>query len=115
MIAVTDKGGSLKGVDEATTISELKRFIVALDDGTANIAILKQLALLCSCNAVHEDLSDPNVSFSFPLSPTPMTGKFSRIGAKKTIWDEEKLFDRMFGVLMNYLTLERVCLTFHFS
>ena len=106
---VIDKGSPFKGADDKHKLSELKRFISALEDGSADVTILKKLALLCRDTALHEDLSEMNTVFSFPATPSPLNLQFNGGSLKATIWDEEKLFDRMFDALMSFLTAQKVC------
>lgn len=110
---VIDKGSPFKGADEKTKVSELKRFITALADESADITILKKLALLSMENPVQEDLSEMSAAFSFPATPSPLNLQFKRGALKTTIWDEEKLFDRLFNALMQYLTYQKVSLEFN--
>ncbi|THH11551.1 hypothetical protein EW145_g600 [Phellinidium pouzarii] len=106
-MSLVDKGSPLRGTDPAAQVMELKCLVSALEDGTADVSILKKLALLCLDNAVHDSISEMSTSFSYPSSPSPMVGKLAKLGSKISIWDNEKIFDRMFDALMNFLTLER--------
>lgn len=109
-VLVVDKGSPLKGADQETQLAELRRFISALEDGTADVAILKKLALVCIDNPVHDESSEENTSFSFLTTPTPANGRLGT-NTKGSLWDKnEKVFDRMFEALMRFLTLERVWL-----
>lgn len=105
---MTDKGSPLTGMSRPAQLVELKRVISALEDGTADISTLKDLAHLCSDNPVQENglLDTMNLSeSSYPDSPTPIIKK---LGGSKTIWEEEKIFNRMFNALLAYLSVDRV-------
>lgn len=108
MYPVTDKGSPLTGMSRSAQLVELNRVISALEDGSADISTLKDLAHLCSDNPVQENglLDTMNLSeSSYPDSPTPIIRK---LGGSKTIWEEEKIFNRMFNALLAYLSVDRV-------
>ena len=104
---VIDKGGSLKGADRDTQLNELLRCVSALEDGSADVAVLKKLALLCLDNPVHDDAPNMNDS-SFPITPSPTDNGFGTMNVEDTIWNNEKIFDRLFDALMKYLSPSRV-------
>lgn len=110
---VIDKGAPLKATGAGSDKPELKRCVVALEQGTADVSVLKKLALLSRDHPARDDLtlSGLSMSMSFPASPTPM-GNMPKLGlGESNIWTEEKLFDRLFSGLMEYLKQEKV-LTF---
>lgn len=93
-------------MDRPSQLAELKRIISGLEDGSASASALKDLALLCSDNQVQTGPLDLGLSISsYPDSPTPVVRK---LGDGKTVWDEEKIFDRMFNALLEYLSAEQV-------
>ena len=108
-----DKGTPLKELTSSSKQSELKRYVEALEQDTCDVAILKKLALLsCDCPA-RDDLSLSGMSSSFPASPTPK-GKMPKLGLGETsIWSDEKLFDRLFAGLMEYLAKDKVRSVLH--
>ncbi|KAI5120906.1 hypothetical protein M0805_002886 [Coniferiporia weirii] len=106
-ISLVDKGSPYRDTDHATQLSELKSFVTALENGTADTSVLKKLAMLCLDNSVPDDYSEMSTSFSFSGSPSPMAKKLAKLNLRKTIWDEEKIFIRMFDALLGYLTVER--------
>ncbi|KAI9067582.1 hypothetical protein FKP32DRAFT_1588408 [Trametes sanguinea] len=79
-------------------------FIVALEDGTADISVLKKLARLCSKNPSHEPLSPVSPGFSAPLTPSPMNIPARPLETGKVdYWAQDKLFDRLFSALVKFL------------
>ncbi|CDO74043.1 hypothetical protein BN946_scf185043.g93 [Trametes cinnabarina] len=79
-------------------------FIVALEDGSADVAVLKKLARLCSKNPVHEPLSPVSPGFSAPLTPSPMDLAARPLATGKAdYWAQDKLFDRLFSALVKFL------------
>ena len=110
--AVIDKSSPFKHTDMVSASAEVKRCISALQSGEADTTILKSLALLCLNNPVNEDSNELKSSFSIPSSPSPMTVNFNKLRlspVEPMIWDEEKLFDRLFHALLAFLTPGRVC------
>lgn len=100
-------------MDRSTQLEELKRILVALEAGSADVKALKNLALLCSDNAVPDGHPELFISSSsFPDSPTPAKRTLGNGAKDKSIWDEEKIFDQTFDALLSYLTLERVCIRY---
>ncbi|OSC99183.1 hypothetical protein PYCCODRAFT_1480052 [Trametes coccinea BRFM310] len=79
-------------------------FIVALEDGTADISVLKKLARLCSKNPSHEPLSPVSPGFSAPLTPSPMNIPARPLESGRVdYWAQDKLFDRLFSALVKFL------------
>ena len=109
---VIDKGNPFKGMDNSSKIAELKKHISSLEAGTTTVDGLKRLAMLCYDSPVHEDLSDGlDTAFSFPQSPTPLSMRFNQLrlnSVASSIWDEEKIFDRLFLSLLQFLSPEKV-------
>ncbi|KAJ2965535.1 hypothetical protein NUW54_g14086 [Trametes sanguinea] len=84
-------------------------FIVALEDGTADISVLKKLARLCSKNPSHEPLSPVSPGFSAPLTPSPMNIPARPLETGKVdYWAQDKLFDRLFSALVKFLDPHKV-------
>jgi hypothetical protein len=90
---------------------ELNGFILALEDGKADVNVLKKLALLCSEYPVAEDeLPSP------PLTPSQKyatLGSNSLVGTsnrapKTDIWNGGKLFDKLLAALIQFLQLDKV-------
>ncbi|KAI0751370.1 clasp N terminal-domain-containing protein [Daedaleopsis nitida] len=82
----------------------LQPYIAALDQGSADVPVLKNLARLCTQNPVHEPLSPVSPAFSVPLTPSPLDG-FARqlTPSRSDYWRQDKLFDRLFNALVKFL------------
>ncbi|OCB84439.1 hypothetical protein A7U60_g8425 [Sanghuangporus baumii] len=106
-VCLIDKGSPLKGSDQDTQLRALKNCISALEDGSADAATLKKLALLCLDNPVLDEASDMSLSSSFLASPTPRNGRLEKLQTEESIWRKEKLFDRMFDALKKFLTPDK--------
>ncbi|KAH9894282.1 clasp N terminal-domain-containing protein [Cubamyces lactineus] len=82
----------------------VKACIVALEDGSADVSVLKKLARLCSQNPAHEPLSPVSPGFSVPLTPSPMDGAARPLTSSKSdYWTHDKLFDHLFSALVKFL------------
>lgn len=93
-------------MDRSSQLAELKRIVLALEENSAGVSALKDLAFICSDNTVPDGMLNISISASsFPESPTPAVRK---LGEARTIWDEEKIFNRMLSALLGYLSAERV-------
>ncbi|KAI0771878.1 clasp N terminal-domain-containing protein [Trametes elegans] len=82
----------------------LKAHMVALEQGSADVAVLKQLARLCSQNPAHEPLSPVSPGFPAPHALSPLDG-VGRTQASSTAdcWTQDKLFDHLFTALVKFL------------
>lgn len=103
---VIDKGSPLKENDLDTQLSELKKCVSKLEDSTAGAAIMKKLALICADNPVDDRLDDV-VSFSLPAG-AHISKKIPRLNSQDSIWTKDKVFDRMFDALLDFLTPDKV-------
>ncbi|RDX53151.1 hypothetical protein OH76DRAFT_76865 [Lentinus brumalis] len=83
----------------------LKTYIAPLEQGTADVPVLKKLARLCMQNAVHEPLSPISTAFSVPLTSSPLDGFGGRQRSPSTseYWRQDRLFDQLFNALVNFL------------
>lgn len=91
--------------------AELKRHITALENDDVDVMVLKKLAWLCVENPVHEEPSEFKSGFALPMSPSPASMIFDNVPSLvSTLWEEEKLFDRMFNALLKCLTSNKVSL-----
>ena len=83
---------------------ELNSYIDALEHGTADIRVLKKLALLSMASPMDEPIS--------PISPALTGSQFgtahSLLSLKPDLWDQDKAFERLFISLMHYLDPARV-------
>ncbi|KAI0080767.1 hypothetical protein K474DRAFT_1657611 [Panus rudis PR-1116 ss-1] len=86
---------------------ELNEYIQQLEQGSADIAMLKRLVLFCRQNPVNEPLSPISPALSDPLSPTPLFKASSHPSLKSDLWTQDKTFDRLFDALVNYLNPNR--------
>ncbi|KAI0356623.1 hypothetical protein OH77DRAFT_1423568 [Trametes cingulata] len=86
----------------------LNTYIVALEEGSADVAALKKLARLCSQNPAHEPLSPVSPGFAVPLTPSPLDGAARPLPTSKSdYWTQDKLFDRLFAALVKFLDPRR--------
>ncbi|CAA7260161.1 unnamed protein product [Cyclocybe aegerita] len=83
-------------------VQELDGLIASLDSGQADVATLKQLALICMANTV-ADLPSPPLSLeTFPTSPTPLDTSRSIPALYSDIWEKNNTFDKLFKALIKY-------------
>ncbi|OJT13545.1 Protein STU1 [Trametes pubescens] len=82
----------------------LKASVVALEDGSADVAALKKLARLCAQNPAHDPLSPVSPGFAVPLTPSPMDRVARPLVTHQTdYWTQDKLFDHLFTALVKFL------------
>jgi CLIP-associating protein 1/2 len=107
---VRSQVASDKSTGPATLEQELDELISELDNGDADVAALKRLALICQ-ETTSSDLSSPPLSPDgrHPSSPTPLVPSLSTNQLYSNIWEKNKTFERFFKALMTYLDPERVC------
>ncbi len=88
----------------------LKTYIAPLEQGTADVPVLKKLARLCMQNAVHEPLSPISTAFSVPRTSSPLDGFGGRQRSPSTseYWRQDRLFDQLFNALVNFLDPRKV-------
>lgn len=88
---------------------ELNEHIAALERGTADVRVLKKLALLCIASPVNEPISPISPNLSGPLSPSAQFGhSHSLLSLKSDLWEQDKVFERFFSALIQYLDPARV-------
>ena len=88
----------------------LKTYITPLEQGSADVPVLKKLARLCMQNPVHEPLSPVSPAFSVPLTPSPLDGYARQLSPSKSdYWRQDRLFDQLFNALVNFLDPRKVC------
>ncbi|THH33792.1 hypothetical protein EUX98_g406 [Antrodiella citrinella] len=87
--------------------TELNVCVSTLENGTTDVQVLKQLALLCKANPVNEPMSPISPGYSDPLSPSPLFGNgkasSSELVLKSDLWTQEKAFDRLLNGLIKFL------------
>ena len=87
----------------------LKSFVVALEQDTADVAVLKKLAQLCMQNPVIEPLSPVSPAFAIPLTPSPLDGSARQLAQTNSdYWTQDRLFDQLFNALVRYLDPQKV-------
>ena len=88
----------------------LQTFVSALEQGSADVPVLKKLAQLCVRNPVQEPRSPGLPAFSVPLTPSPVDG-FARqlTSSDSEFWTQDKLFEQLFNALVRYLDPKKVC------
>lgn len=88
---------------------ELNDCIAALEQGPADVLVLKKLAHICRQNPVNEPISPISPDFSDPQSSSPLFGGTRGLPSlKPDLWHQDKAFERLFSILMKYLDPTRV-------
>ncbi|KAJ3513329.1 hypothetical protein NLJ89_g3009 [Agrocybe chaxingu] len=92
----------VSAIVSAERVQELDGLIASLDNGEADVATLKRLALICMANTV-ADLPSPPLSLeTFPTSPTPLDTSRSIPALYSDIWEKNNAFDKLFKALIKY-------------
>lgn len=87
--------------------SQLPGFIAALEAGTADAELLKQVVYFCIAHPATSGPLSP-VSTGFPGSPSPFfSSRPGAGGGTSDVWADDKVFGKFFGALKEYLTPER--------
>ena len=102
---VTNEEAALRAGEAADRQSELEEYIAALEQGPADVRVVKKLALFCREHPVNEPISPISPDFSVPLSPSPLFGNGR---ARSELWNRDKAFERLFSALLEYLDPARV-------
>ncbi|EIN10669.1 hypothetical protein PUNSTDRAFT_142631 [Punctularia strigosozonata HHB-11173 SS5] len=105
-MSLIQHGTPLKAVETDDRIHELTRYISALEEGEADIAVLQKLALLSVENPCSDSMSPVTSTGSLvdPMSPSPFMGSSRSLPSLFIdMWSKGKNFDRLFRALMNYL------------
>lgn len=93
------------GVDAAT---ELQGYIAALDQGTADVSILKKLTMFCVAHPSVDAISPLSSSLSMPASPSPFISSAGILPSlKPELWTENKSFSRLFNALQKFLSPDK--------
>ncbi|KAI9510431.1 clasp N terminal-domain-containing protein [Russula earlei] len=96
---------ALSVVDAAT---ELQGYITALDQGTADVSILKKLATFCVAHPSVDAISPLSSSLSMPASPSPFITSAGLLPSlKPELWTENRSFTRLFNSLQKFLTPDK--------
>lgn len=91
----------------------LSRYITELSNDIAEVDTLKKIALLCSEYPYQTD--EESQSQSYLATPSPLSGKNKNLERSLTsnIWAKDtKIFGRLFEVLIQYLSTEKVSFMF---
>ena len=90
----------------------LQTLLAELEQGSADVPVLKKLARLCTQNPVHEEPRSPaSPAFSVPLTPSPVDGSARQLSSSDSeFWLRDKLFDRLFNTLLRVLDPRKVSL-----
>lgn len=90
------------------SVRELQGYISALEEGSADVLVLKKLAGLCMQHRVDEPMSPLSPAFSVPVSPSPAFGSSRSLPSLKSeLWTVHKNFDRLFNALIKFLDPQR--------
>lgn len=102
---VTNEEAGLRAGEGADRQEELEGYIAALEQGPADVRVVKKLALFCREHPVNEPISPISPDFSMPLRPSPLFGNGR---ARSELWNRDKAFERLFSALLEYLDPARV-------
>ena len=103
-MAVAHEDGAAPDREEA-----LKGFVAALEQGSADVPVLKKLAQLCSQNPVQEPRSPGLPAFSVPLTPSPVDGFARQLSpSRSAFWAHDRLLDQLFNALVRFLDPRKV-------
>ena len=90
--------------------AELNGYISALEEGLADVLVLKKLVHLCRQNPVNEPISPISPDFSDPATPSPLFGRTRTLPTLRSdLWHQDKSFERLFNAVVQYLDPARVC------
>jgi len=94
------------GIDAAT---ELQGYITALDQGIADVSMLKKLATFCVAHPSVDAISPLSSSLSMPASPSPFISSAGILPSlKPELWTENRSFSRLFNALQGFLSPDKV-------
>ena len=112
LFIVASQRRGFKAEDRLADVARLQEFVVALNDGSADVRTLKDLALFCMSHPSTEPISPLSTSLSIPASPSPLQINLAgSVLHKGDIWTADKNFDKLFKALEKFLQQpERVCL-----
>ena len=105
-LAVAADRTPLREQDIADRVRELQDHISALEQGSADVLVLKKLALLCAQTLVpsEEPTSPLSPAFSVPLTPSPLIGSSQALSfLASDLWKQNKNIDRLLNALLEFL------------
>ncbi|KZT72610.1 hypothetical protein DAEQUDRAFT_722772 [Daedalea quercina L-15889] len=92
------------GEEHADREEELQEYISALEQSSADIPALRNMALLCTQIPVIEASSPTSPDFAAPLTPSPAIGSSDSLPSfAKGFWSLRKNLDRLFDALVSFL------------
>ncbi|KAL6299119.1 clasp N terminal-domain-containing protein [Sparassis latifolia] len=101
-MSLLSDGSPLLSVEDSGR--ELQGYISVLEQGLADVRVLKKLAGLCTQNRVDESMSPVFPAFSVPATPTPLAGSSRALPPLTSdLWTPQKNFDRLFNALIKFL------------
>ncbi|KAA1466154.1 hypothetical protein DENSPDRAFT_862277 [Dentipellis sp. KUC8613] len=107
-MALLNQKKMFRDSDASHYASELKRYIDALDDGSADVAMLKNMALFCASHPTVDPISPLSSSLSMPASPSPFISASSSLQSlKPDVWSESRGFERLWSGLKKFVVPER--------
>ena len=93
--------------------AELQGYIVALDQVTADVSTLKNLATFCVAHPSMDAISPLSSSLSMPASPSPFISSAGILPLlKPELWTENRSFSKLFSALQKFLSPDKVGLEF---
>ncbi|ESK97479.1 heat repeat containing protein [Moniliophthora roreri MCA 2997] len=96
-------------LSDADINAQLQTWIQALDEGTADQTVLRQLVYLCLENPAYGDetgmMSPLSPDVGLPGSPSPFvsSNSLSSLGLHADLWEKNRNFDRLFTTLIKWL------------
>lgn len=100
-----DQASLLKTSSSLERVNDLQDITTALENDLADVAALKQLAIICAENPVPEANSESHL----PTSPTSPISKRSQIMSHTKLWETDQTFEKLFKALMAYMQPSKVC------
>ena len=109
LFSVFNQRTPLLALSVADAATELQRYITALDQGTADVSMLKKLATFCVAHPSVEAISPLSSSLSMPASPSPFISSALLLPSlKPELWTENRNFTRLFNALQKFLSSDKV-------
>ncbi|KIP12816.1 hypothetical protein PHLGIDRAFT_97512 [Phlebiopsis gigantea 11061_1 CR5-6] len=103
-LSLVNEGAAVRTGEPSDRREELDGLIAALEQGPADVRVLKKLALFCRQHPVNEPISPISPDFSGPLSPSPSFGTTRTLpDLSSDLWIQDKAFERLFAALVQSL------------
>ncbi|THH14964.1 hypothetical protein EW146_g5443 [Bondarzewia mesenterica] len=98
-----------RATDHSEFVNELQGHILALDQGTADITVLQNIAVFCISHPTATLISPLSSGLSISASPSPFLSNPAPLSSTKPdLWTENKNFDRLFAAVKKFLDPERM-------